>query len=109
MCSATNAGGHASDATTGAPTICIRRVPHSTHPSPGLIPLHSDQPQYSHKLYWRLQHTSLGGILAGVISRVILNASHTDELEMAKELHSILTRRRPHGVDVVPSGEGSGG
>ncbi|KAI0285395.1 hypothetical protein BGY98DRAFT_945711 [Russula aff. rugulosa BPL654] len=32
-------------------------------PSPGAIPLHPDQPYYSHNRYWRLQHTTLSGIL----------------------------------------------
>jgi hypothetical protein len=47
--------------------------------------------------------------LAAFIFRAIHNPSLTDELEMAKDLHRILMHRRPRGVDVVPSGEGSGG
>jgi hypothetical protein len=79
------------------------------HPSPGLIPLHSDQAQFARKQYWRLQNASLEGILSAVVFRAILNPSHTDELELAKDLHCILTHRRPLGVDAVPSGEGGEG
>jgi hypothetical protein len=76
------------------------------HPSPGLIPLHSDQPQYPHKLYWRLQNASLGGILATIVFRAVVNSTISDELELARDLRRNLTRIRPLPM---PSGEGSGG
>jgi hypothetical protein len=80
------------------------------HPSPGLIPLHSDQPQHSHKLYWRLQSASLGGILSAVMFRAVVSSSLADELEMARGLRRILKRRsRGDAVTSVVRGGGRRG
>ena len=75
-------------------------------PSPSLIPLHPDQPHYSHKRYWRLPGTALGGILSAVVLRAIVSPSSADdELEMVRFLHGLLVVRKS-GLDAGLSGEG---
>jgi hypothetical protein len=83
------------------------------HPSPGQIPLHLDQPNYSHGRYWRLPKTILGGMLSAAVLRAINTPTANDEwLEMLMVLHSLLTLGKRRGVDVGlsgdagPSGEG---
>jgi hypothetical protein len=75
-------------------------------PSPGAIPLHPDQPYYSHNRYWRLQHTTLSGILSAVILHSSSGPSTADDLKMVRVLHDLLKNRKAGGVDAGPSGEG---
>jgi hypothetical protein len=73
--------------------------------SPGLIPLHPDQPYYSHKHYWRLPKTTLGGILSAAALRATFIPMANNELvKMLKVLHSFLILRKL-GVDVGLSGD----
>jgi hypothetical protein len=76
-------------------------------PSSALIPLHPDQPHYSHKRYWQLPKTALGGILSAVVLHAILSPSTADnELNMVRVLYSLLTLRKWGGVDAGLSSEG---
>jgi hypothetical protein len=64
-------------------------------PSPGLIPLHSDQPHYSHKQYWQLPKIALGRILSAVILHAIVSPFiANDELEMVRVLYGLLVVRK---------------
>jgi hypothetical protein len=55
-----------------------------------MIPVHPDHPQYTHKRYWRLQETSLGGILSAVILRSLSGPSTADELKTVRVLYDLL-------------------
>jgi len=64
------------------------------HPSPSLMPLHPDHPDYSHKRYWRLPKTTLSGILSAVVWRVTaLPFNDDDESGLVGILHALLVFR----------------
>ena len=72
-------------------------------PSPGFIPLHPDDPQYSQKRYWQLQNINFGGVLTAIILHGVLTPYTNDELKMVKVLFSLLTISKLGGVDTGPS------
>ena len=79
-------------------------------PSPSLISVHPDQPNYSLRQYWWLLKSTLSGILSAVVLHVLLSPSTADdELEMVKVLHSILTLRKRYNVSTGLSGDRSTG
>ena len=78
--------------------------------SPGLIPVHPDQPNYSHRRYWRLPKRALGGMLSAVILRAIISPSTADdELGMVRVLYGVLTLRNRGSVGAELSAGPSGG